>query len=619
MGGGKTGLSDRGDAGGPLRKSKSDVGAHRGRSVGVSTGANGNPLRSESSIYRLESVANSRQRAAFVGMQAVFLAALLLLSAKIIAVFLAPLVGETTIRVVIVVYSAFAVFWQFTYVYRTLAMRRAILIDDRAPRGLRIAMATTIVPSREFELLHEKLEGMVRVDPCGNAIDLWVLDEENDPRVRAMIDEFNRRHRRHGARIRHFTRKGIARYNEPASGRRFKRFQARQKGGNINAWLDATRNRRYDLITFLDLDHIPVPGFYRKVLPYFRDDDIAFVQGPESFRNREENFVTRAASLERDTFFGLIHRSYFGLRIPVIVGSHTTFRAKTFDALDGFYPVHLTEDYLMMLRLRAARKGGVFVDEVLAVGELPSTWAAYLGQQQRWASGGLDLLIRYFPRLWRSYSSKERLFIFVLLNYYAWGTFFMLSKMVLFSLLLGGLTIRLELGLIASLFAFTLVAMIGNHLWERQFFIEPHKRSFLLENAVMNNFLGGLYFLSLLKAIAAPNTPFNVTAKTGASGRSTMNVLSYPFVAAVTLGFEITALVVAWGWIFRASARAGHYDVLPIPLIISAVANLAILAAYKQHERASSPLRLRLLHVKAVDSAGADAALGDMELRRKAS
>jgi hypothetical protein len=191
----------------------------------------------------------------------------------------------------------------------------------------------------------------------------------------------------------------------------------------------------------------------------------------------------------------------------------------------------------------------------------------------------MDLLLRYFPRLWRSYSGKERLFAFALLNYYAWGSFFVLSKAVLFSLLLGGLTIRLEGGLIAAVGVFTVVAMIGNHLWERQFFIERHRRSFLVENAVMNNFLGGLYFLSLLKAIAAPNTPFHVTAKSGAPGRAGARLVSYPVLAAVALGFEIAALLAGWGWAFHGHASAGHYDIVAIPLVVSAVANFAILIA----------------------------------------
>ncbi|HSY47488.1 MAG TPA: glycosyltransferase family 2 protein [Thermoanaerobaculia bacterium] len=481
-------------------------------------------------------------------------------------------------------------------------------------------MATTIVPSREFELLRGKLEGMAHVDPSGNVIDHWVLDEEDDPRVRAMIAEFNRRYLHRGVRIHHFTRKGVAQYNEAPSGRRFKRFQSRQKGGNINAWLDATRDEGYDLITFLDLDHVPKAGFYRTVLPYFRDPEVAFVQGPESFRNREQNFVTRAASLERDTFFGLVHRSYFGLGMPVIVGAHTTFRADTFRDLGGFYPVHLTEDYLIMLHLRALGKRGLFVDEVLAVGELPSTWAAYIGQQLRWASGGLDLFLRYFPTLWRRYTGKELLFTFILLNYYAWGAFFMLSKLVLFFLLLGGLTLRLEIPLIAGIAVFTVVAMIGNHLWERQFFIERARRSFLLENAVMNNFLGGLYFLSLLKAVVAPNTSFSVTAKSGARASAVAPIRSYPFAAAVLLTLEIIGLSVAWKWAIETGASQGSgHNVLAFPLVISALANLAALAVFRRHERASKDTPLPEPWIVNAEPALAAGGLTNIGAQRKIS
>lgn len=536
--------------------------------------------------YRLETVATGRQKTVFVIMQLVFLAVLLWLCATIITIFLSQFLNSATIRAVVVVCGTFATAWQLTYIYRILGMKRAVLVDATPPEGLRIAMATTIVPSREFELLRDKLEGMAQVDPCGNIIDHWVLDEEDDPRVRAMIAEFNRRYRH--VRILHFTRKGVARYNEVPSGRHFKRFQSRQKGGNINAWLDATRGEGYDLITFLDLDHVPKAGFYRTVLPYFRDEEVAFVQGPESFRNREQNFVTRAASLERDTFFGLIHRSYFGLGMPVIVGAHTTFRAGTFRDLGGFYPVHLTEDYLIMLHLRALGKRGVFVDEVLAVGELPSTWAAYINQQLRWASGGLDLFLRYFPALWRSYTGKELLFTFTLLNYYAWGAFFMLTKLALFFLLLGGLTLRLGIPLIAGIAVFTVVAMIGNHLWERQFFIERGRRSFLIESAVMNNFLGALYFLSLLKAMVAPNTSFTVTTKSGARASAVVPMRSYPFAATVLLTLEIIGLSVAWTWASGTGAsQGGGYNILAFPLVISALANLAALAVFRRHERAS--------------------------------
>jgi len=134
------------------------------------------------------------------------------------------------------------------------------------------------------------------------------------------------------------------------------------------------------------------------------DPAVGFVQGPEAFGNRDENFVTRAASFERDAFFGIVHRGFFGLQMPIVIGSHTTFRATTLTALGGYYPVHLTEDYLVMLYLRALKITGVFIDHIIAVGELPANLSSYVAQQSRWATGGLDLLFRYYFRLLRAYS-----------------------------------------------------------------------------------------------------------------------------------------------------------------------------------------------------------------------
>ncbi|MBN7796948.1 glycosyltransferase family 2 protein [Parahaliea mediterranea] len=526
-------------------------------------------------------VGSVSQRAIFVVLQCAILAGLLWITATLLGMLLPRFVAPATVTVLIATICGFQVLFQGLHLFRTLAMRRAVIDGMPSPEGLRIAMATTIVPSREFSLLEQKLAAMAAVSSNGCMLDHWVLDEEDDPRVRKLVAEFNQRYRDSGTRFFHFTRHGVARYNEAPKGRHFRTFQARQKGGNINAWLDATRSSRYDLVTFIDLDHFPEPDFYRAVLPCFGDPDVAFVQGPEVFRNREENFITRAASHERDTFFGLLHRSYFGLGMPVIVGAHTTFRRTALDALGGYYPVHLTEDYLIMLRLRALGLRGIYIDTVIAVGELPSTWNAFLGQQRRWASGGLDLLFRYFPKQWRHYSNKERLFGFMLLNYYIWGTFFVLGKTLLLLMLLVGVTLEIGPVMLAGLVAFILAALMGNHLWERQFFIQPERRTHLVENAVMNLFLGPLYCLSLFRALIAPNTPFEVTAKNRgeqqAGGR-------FSFRWQCTALLCVEALLFILAWLVSGGATEGKVNLVQVPLLLSLFGTLYVLANYRRHE-----------------------------------
>lgn len=521
------------------------------------------------------------QRASFVVLQCAILAGLLWIATILLAMLLPRFFSPTIVTTLTVTTCVFLVLHQGLHLYRTMAMRRAVLDDVSAPAGLRIAMATTIVPSREFALLKQKLAAMAAVSACENSLDHWVLDEEDDPRVRELVAEFNQRYSDSGTRFFYFTRHGTARYNEAPRGRRFKTFQRRQKGGNINAWLDATRSREYDLITFIDLDHFPEPDFYRTVLPCFGDPCVAFAQGPEVFRNREENFITRAASYERDAFFGLLHRSYFGLGMPIIVGAHTTFRRTALDALGGFYPVHLTEDYLMMLRLRAQRLRGIYIDRVIAVGELPSTWNAFLGQQRRWASGGLDLLFRYFPGHWRHYSNKERLFGFMLLNYYIWGTFFVLGKAILLAMLLAGVALEVEPQMLAGLAAFMLAAAVGNHLWERQFFIQPECKTHLLANAAMNIFIGPLYCLALFKALIAPNTPFEVTAKNRCA-QQVNERMSFRSLCTVLLIIE--SAVVGFAWSHSGGAATGKVDLVLLPVLLSLLGTLFILTTYRRHE-----------------------------------
>lgn len=536
-------------------------------------------------VYRLRSAASPRQLFAFAALQTALTASLLYFSTLILSLFLGQYYEKSTIDIVLGIYYVSVLFWQGSYVYRVFQMKRPELLDRSTPKDLNIAMATTIVPSREFETLRAKLQAMVEVSACGNRLDLWVLDEEDDQRVKLMIQEFNLRHEQDSITIKHFSRKGIERFNEVASGKRFKTFQARQKGGNINAWLETTKAEAYDLITFLDADHIPKPFYYEEVLPYFKDPELSFLQAPESFSNKSQNFISKAASFERDAFFGVVHRSFFGLGMPVLVGSHTTFRASAFKALGGYYPVHLTEDFLMMMKLRALKLKGVYIDKILAVGELPSDWEAYLGQQMRWGSGGLDLLIRYFPKVWKDYSGKHRLFGFVLLNYYAWGSFFILAKVLLYFLVAGGLSLYLSTPTVTLLVAFTIAAIIGNYYWERQFFMEPQRKSYPVENILMNNFTGALYCLGLFKAIFKPNTPFNVTSKRGAAHGESKR-FSYPNIITALLGLEFTGLCIAWYWDFTSAPEAAHtgFDIFMFPLLMSFAINLGLILRYRQLE-----------------------------------
>jgi len=58
------------------------------------------------------------------------------------------------------------------------------------------------------------------------------------------------------------------------------------KHGNHNRWLWEYAGD-YDVVMFVDTDHVPLPIMAERLLGYFRDPDVAFVVGPQFYGNQE--------------------------------------------------------------------------------------------------------------------------------------------------------------------------------------------------------------------------------------------------------------------------------------------------------------------------------------------
>jgi hypothetical protein len=255
----------------------------------------------------------------------------------------------------------------YFYIWHVLwNMRRPVPVP--APAGKRVAIVTTRVASEPVAALQSTLEKMVAV---AYPHDSFLLDEEDNHAAKLACDHF---------KVIHFSRRNNPRYNEPTG-----KFQARTKGGNLNAWL-YERGGDYEFVTFLDPDHAPRPQFLDRVLGYFVNARVAFVQAPQAFYNSSANWIARGAAEQSYFLYGPILMGLFGVGACVVNGSHCTFRVSELLALKGDgYAVHDADDILTSLRIHARRKIGVYVPEVLAEGLAPDTWEEFSKQQRRWA------------------------------------------------------------------------------------------------------------------------------------------------------------------------------------------------------------------------------------------
>ena len=187
----------------------------------------------------------------------------------------------------------------WTLVYH--ASRARDPIPMRAPAGLKVAVLTTIVPNKEpLELVLTTLRAMKQIRYDG-VLDVWLLDEGNDPIVKRRCAELG---------VNHFSRRDVPAWNQPTGP-----YKAKTKHGNHNAWR-AEHELDYDVVAQMDPDHVPFPNFLERTLGYFADPDTAFVVAPQVYGNLSESLVARGAAELAYIFHGIIQRGGNGHQAP---------------------------------------------------------------------------------------------------------------------------------------------------------------------------------------------------------------------------------------------------------------------------------------------------------------
>ncbi|ATO12707.1 glycosyl transferase family 2 [Micromonospora sp. WMMA2032] len=375
------------------------------------------------------------------------------------------------------------------------------------PVGLRVALLTTIVPSKEpIDVAERTLRRLREIVYCGR-VDVWILDEGDDPEVRAMAARLG---------VHHFSRRGRPEYNQPRG-----EFRARTKSGNHNAWR-AEHEHRYDVVANVDPDHVPLPNFLERTLGYFRDPDVAFVVTPQVYGNMHQNFVAHGASVQQYLYNGLIARGGNGLDAPLLTGTGHLYRPAAWRTIGG-YQDSIIEDHLTSIRIHAAvnpatgrRWKGVYTPDVVALGEGPTSWADYFNQQKRWAAGICEILFRRDLRAPRELPARRRWQYRLLQFYYpSVAVSLLLGNAATALYLLTGVDAgRLDPQVWAALWGSTLGSWFLLWLWLRRFNIAPHEREEVgMVGMALALFAGPVYVAAAVGALLRRRLGFVVTAK----------------------------------------------------------------------------------------------------------
>jgi cellulose synthase (UDP-forming) len=258
-----------------------------------------------------------------------------------------------------------------------------------AREGLRVAIFTTSSPGEPYDMFVRTLAAAREIRYPHTT---YLLDDTQDPRLRELAETM-------GAV--HLELVGI-----PGA-----------KAGKINAALQRTDE---EFILVLDPDHIPFPEFLDRVLGYFEDEQVGFVQVSQAYGNAGESFVARAAAEQTYAFYGPIMQGMNGTTTAVAIGANCTFRRTALASIGG-HGIGLAEDLVTSIRLHAKGWKSCYVPEVLSRGLVPSDLDSYLEQQLKWARGVYDVLFREYPRAFRSLTGFQRISYFMIGSYYLVG------------------------------------------------------------------------------------------------------------------------------------------------------------------------------------------------------
>ena len=214
-------------------------------------------------------------------------------------------------------------------------------------------------------------------------LEIQVLDDSDDEACRSIVDTTAAAWRKRGLMcnvVRRTHRRGF-------------------KAGALEA---GRKKTAADLIAVFDADCVPPADYLERVVPHFYGndgapaEDMAMVQVRWGFLNYDDGVLTMAQSMRLEA-----HRAAGGAVISrsagcvVAAGAGATWSARAVTAVGGWDATALLESSDLALRAYCAGYRSKFLPHTVVMTELPSTFAAYKSQQERWARGLAQIAKRH--------------------------------------------------------------------------------------------------------------------------------------------------------------------------------------------------------------------------------
>ena len=360
--------------------------------------------------------------------------------------------------------------------------------EKPAPKGYRVAIFTTSSPGEPLSMFEKTLEACSKITYPHTT---YLLDDTRNPRFKEVAEK-------HGA-------VWLELVGYPGA-----------KAGKIN---EALKRTKEDFILVLDPDHIPFPNFLDKVLGYFEDPSVGFVQVSQAYYNQYRSFTAAGAAEQTYGFYGPTQMGMNGVNCAVAIGANCTFRRKALDSIGG-HGIGLAEDLITAIRIHAEGWKSVYNPVIVSRGLVPEDLGSFCKQQLKWARGVHEVFFAELPRLWRKLSFWQKISYSMISTYYLTGlTMFLFLLIPYFFLLFGWLPANMDFTEFLGLWLPLVVVSVLIYLFVQVWNCHPERESGLhLRGMFLKFACWPVFFLGFVVSLWNGNIPYIPTAKLAVKG-----------------------------------------------------------------------------------------------------
>jgi predicted Zn-dependent protease/cellulose synthase/poly-beta-1,6-N-acetylglucosamine synthase-like glycosyltransferase len=314
------------------------------------------------------------------------------------------------------------------------------------------------------------------------------------------------------------------------------------KAGNLNHAFAQTDG---EFIIIFDADHVPDPNFITRLIGYFADDKLAFVQTPHAFYNFDSfqarlNHDRKKYWEEGQLFYHVIQPGRNHWNAPIFAGSAAIFRRKALAEVGYIAMETITEDMHTGLRMHARGWKSLGIGVRMISGQAAQDVTTFHSQRLRWGEGNLSVLAYDNPLTTRGLGWGQKLcYLATMINW------------------CGGL-FKLAIYLTPLLMLFTGVPPVQEFTWTLALIMAAYMAVSILGTKYVSNGYGSIWYSELfmmasfwtqvrgtMRAMFLRKLQqFVVTAKRGRQSNSI-----WPFVRpqVYLIAASVTALLWAWG------------------------------------------------------------------------